>query len=235
MVATQALVPARQKAVDLITATCADQALRHLDDYEAVRPQNVRIVWKPGVKLRLDCSDYCRFICISSDIPDPAGNNGAPYGNSSSIWAHCHHIDLADAQPGDIVTFGFRYGERHAAILHSLVKGQWRVGNFGGQGQPIIDWLAQEIAYHRGMTWTVCRVEAAPIPITAADNLRAATDFFSWMSWTYGWNAWRHYGARNPHVRPNVGAVIAVSHPTWWGRRAQFLLNRKRADKATRP
>ncbi len=50
------------------------------------------------------------------------------------------------------------------------------------------------------------------------------------MSWQYGWNAWRHYGARNPLVRPNVGKVIAVSHPTWWAWRAQFLANRHKGD-----
>jgi len=218
---------------DVIKATCADQAARHLDRYAAVRPQKVAIHWQPGERLELDCSDYNRFACFTAGIPDPAGNGYAPYGNSSSIWAHCHHINLADAHPGDIVTFGYRYGEKHACQLYEFdtVRKQWRVGNFGRPGQPVITWLAEEIAYHRGMAVTVCRVAAPEPPPSPVDVLRSETDFYSWISWRHGWNAWKHYGARNPHVRPNVGRVIAVSHPGWWVREKRFLLNRKKANK----
>jgi hypothetical protein len=227
---TPGLPSARKKAQTLIQQTCVDQANRHLDIYAAVRPQQIPSVWKAGQRLELDCSDYCRLICRVAGIPDPAGNGYAPFGNSSSIWAHCHHIPLADAQPGDIVTFGYYAGEKHACILLDQdSRGQWRVGNMGKPGQPVINWLAGEIAFHPGMTVTVCRVDAAPIPVTQADILRSETDFYSWMSWQFGWNAWKHYGAKNPHVRPNVPKVIS---PAWWLRRKQFLLNRKRANKA---
>lgn len=228
-----ALAAARQRAVNLIGETVADQARLRLDRYAAVRPQDIPLRWVTGQRLTLDCSDYCRFICRVAGIPDPAGNSYAPFGNSSSIWLHLQHIPILEAQPADIVTFGYTSGEHHASILHSFEAkvGQWRVGNFGAQGQPIIDWLAQEIAAHRGMTVTVCRVEVTDPPPTAADKLRAMTGFYAWVAWRLGEGPWRHYQPRTPSVRPNVPRNIVVARPSWFPRLAQFEANRHKPDR----
>jgi hypothetical protein len=223
-----ALAPARTRIVDLIEKTCADQARLHHDVYGFFRPQVIPASYVPGMKLVLDCSDYCRFICRAADVKDdPAGNGYADFGNSSSIWVHLHHIDLADALPGDIVVFGFWTGEKHACILHSKdpKTGQWKVGNFGGPGQPIIDWLSQEISYHRGMTMTVCRINVPVPPPTPQDKLRAMTGFYSWVAWALGEGPFRNYGKKNPTVRPAVPKRISAG---WWVRYAQFLKNRKK-------
>lgn len=224
------LAPARQHAVSLIGETVADQKRLGLDRYAAVRPQTIPSLWSPGQRLTLDCSDYCRFICRNAGIPDPAGNSYEPFGNSSSIWLHLHHIPIVEAQPADIVTFGYVTGEHHASILYSFDprRGQWQVGNFGAQGQPIIDWLAQEISYHAGMTVTVCRVEVKDPPPTAADRLRAMTGFYAWVAWRLGEGPWRHYIPRTPSVRPDVPALIPLA---WWVRFKQFEANRHKPDR----
>lgn len=225
------LATARARAVELIAETCADQAAHQLDTYAAVRPQTIPSRWTKGQRLVLDCSDYARFICRVSGIPDPAGNGYAPYGNSSSIYMHSPHIPLADGQPADIATFGYSTGEKHASILYRFdtATRQWQVGNFGRQGQPVITWLATEIAAHRGMTMTVCRVQVADPPPTHADRLKAMTGFYAWVAWRLGEGRtlWQPYGPRNPHVRPNVPKVIPAS---WWTRLAQFLANRRKGN-----
>lgn len=225
------LAPERQRIVDIIEKTCADQArLRH-DVYGFFRPQAIPSTYVKEMKLVLDCSDYARFVCRASGVKDdPAGTNYAPFGNSSSIYFHLHHIDLADAEPGDIPVFGYRYGEKHASILHSLDEktGQWKVGNMGAQGQPIIDWLSQEIAAHRGMTMTICRLNVADPPPTPQDRLRALTGFYSWIAWQLGEGPWKHYGPKNASVRPDVPLVIP---PAWWTHRLLFLANRKKGNR----
>lgn len=225
------LAPERVRIVDLIDKTCADQARLHRDVYGFFRPQTIPRVYVPGMKLVLDCSDYVRFICCASGVvDDPAGNDYADYGNSASIWVHLHqHIDLADALPGDIPLWGYSMGEKHASILHSFdaQTQQWKVGNFGEQGQPIIDWLAQEQAAHRGMTMTICRLHAPAPPPTPEDKLRALTGFYSWVAWKLGEGPWKGYKPADKTVRPNVPKVIS---PAWWKHYTVFLANRKKGN-----
>lgn len=225
---------ARIRIVDLIEKTCADQKVHGHDVYGFFRPQTIPSVYVDGMKLILDCSDYCRFICRAAGVnEDPAGNGWADFGNSSSIWAHLPHIDLKDAQAGDIVTFGYSMGEKHACILYRKdpKSGQWQVGNFGRQGEPAIKWLADEQANHRGMTMTVCRIAVpvpSPPPPTPQDKLRAETGFYAWVAWKLGEGQWKKYGPADKTVRPNVPAVISL---VWWKRYAVFVANRNRGNK----
>ena len=112
-----ALAPERQRLVVLMASTVDDQARHRNWRYRAVRPQAILPSYIPGGYIEADCSDGCRDLCRWANIPDPAGNVYAPYGNSSSIWAHLPHISLSEAEPGDIVVFGYRYGEHHACML----------------------------------------------------------------------------------------------------------------------
>lgn len=227
------LSPARERCADLIRKTCADQERLGHDVYGFFRPQTIPPAYVPGMKLVLDCSDYCRFVVRAAGVDDdPAGNDWASFGNSSSIWTHLHHVDLKDAQPGDIVTFGYWTGEKHACILldRDAKTGQWRVGNFGKQGQPVITWLAHEMAFHHGMTMTVCRLNVVEPPPTPEGRLRAETGFYHWVAWKLGEGAWKKYGKANKTVRPDVPFVIS---PVWWKRYAVFLKNRKKGNKGS--
>lgn len=227
------LSPARAKLVQLMNATARDQAAHSLWTYLAVRPQAIPMSWKAGQRVVVDCSDGCRALARWAGIhDDPAGNGYASFGNSSSIWVHLHHAPLELAQPGDIFTFGYYAGEKHACMALDA-GGNPRVWNMGRPGQPEIRRLSDEIAAHRGMTVTLCKLNAPDPPPTTQDLLRAHTDFWSWLAWSLGEGPWKPYGASNPKVRPNVGKVIAVAHPTWWARRAQFVGARNKGNKAT--
>lgn len=222
-----ALAPERQRLVQLMAATVNDQAVHRNWRYKAVRPQAILPRYIPTGYVEADCSDGCRMLCRWANVPDPAGNVYAPYGNSSSIWAHLPHIALTAAQPGDIVTFGRWSGEKHACMLWENTPTGWTVWNMGMQGQPAKRSLAQEAWAHAGMTMTVCRIAVADPPPTPQDKLRAMTGFYAWVAWRLGEGAWKKYGKRNPKVRPDVPRVISAA---WWARLAQFLLNRKKAN-----
>ena len=224
-----ALAPERQRLVELMAATVNDQAHHRNWRYRAVRPQAILPHYIQAGYVEADCSDGCRDLCRWANIPDPAGNVYAPYGNSSSIWAHLPHISLSDAQPGDIVTFGYRYGEKHACMLWEHVNGEWLVWNMGRPGQPAKRRLADEIAAHAGMAMTVCQLPIKDLPPTPQQLLRQRTGFYSWLAWQLGEGPWRHYAPKTLAVRPNVPKVIPLA---WWLRRKQFLLNRKRGNKA---
>lgn len=229
---TPEIPPARLRIQELIRKTCDDQARLHDDVYGFFRPQAIPPAYTAGMKLVLDCADYCRFIARAAVVTDdPAGTGYAPFGNSSSIYFHLHHIDLADAQPGDIATFGYWNGEKHACILleKDPKTGQWRVGNFGRQGEPAVKWLADEQANHRGMTMTICRLNVADPPPTAEDKLRAKTGFYAWAAWRLGEGPWKPHKPLNRTVRPNVPTVISAA---WWKRYAVFLANRKKGNKS---
>lgn len=223
------LAPARTKLVDLMEATARDQELRGLWTYLAVRPQYIPATWKTGQRVITDCSDGCRMLCRWAGVDDPAGNGYAPFGNSSSIWAHLPHHDLDESEPGDIFTFGYYAGEKHACMALDAGDNP-RVWNMGRPGQPQIRRLSDEIAAHRGMTVTLCKLPIAKPKPTPQDKLRALTGFYAWLSWALGEGHWKAYGKGNATVRPDVPKPVPLQ---WWKRRAQFWANRKKGNKAT--
>lgn len=202
-------------------------------NYEAVRPQRIPSSYQSGQYVEADCSDGCRMIARWAGVKDdPAGNNYDSYGNSSSIWAHLPHIDLHDAQPGDMVTFGSYTGEHHVAMFYDLAdRHDPIVWNMGTDGQPIFTRLSNEIRYHSGQRVTVCRVKLPPIHLSPQDKLRAMTGFWSWMQWKLGEGHWKKYKPASKKVRPNVPAMPPLK---WWKAYGKFLLARKKGNKKTR-
>jgi hypothetical protein len=216
------LSPARQRLNDLIRATLADH--EHWR-YRAVRPQTIPSSWKRGQHVDSDCSDGVRMLCRWAAVPDdPAGNHYGPFGNSSSIWAHLHHVARAsELEVGDIVVMG-SMGKDHAAMVKDAGHdpNMWSDGH---QGAPNVYPLSFD-----DRVKTFCKLNIVDPPLTPADKLRAQTDFYAWVAWRLGEGPWRHYGPLNPHVRPNVAKVIS---PVWWARWRQFVAARHTGDKAT--
>lgn len=229
----------RKDMARLMKESVDDQAAHGNYDYVFARPQSVKvpITYKPGKKIELDCSDYCRFIAWNAKVPDdPAGTDYADYGNSNYIWLHLPHAaSLEDVQVGDIFTFGYYAGERHACMAYNIKdKKNPIVANMGTDGQPVFRTLQQEIDGHRGMTVTLCKIKLPPDPpATPEDKLRAKTGFYAWFKWIQGEGEWKHYGPKNPEVRPDVPKNIGLRRPKWWARRVQFLARRKKGDKPT--
>lgn len=232
------LAKQRSALVTLMAATVASQQARHNWRYRPVRPQEVTLTLNDLVSelVDADCSDGVRCLCHAVGVKDdPAGTGYQPYGNSSSIWAHLHHISLTAAQPCDIVTFGRYSGESHALMLwekYGTGDAEWWCWNHGATGQPAKRRLLDEIAAHAGMAVTVCRLNVQDPKPTPEDELRAMTGFYSWLAWQLGEGPWKRYGPENRAVRPNVPKVIP--NPSWWARRAQFLSNRKKANPETK-
>lgn len=211
-----------------MAATAADEQAHADWTYEAVRPMPVPSSWAPGQKVQGDCSKGCQYVCRwTTGAPDPMRNDWSVYGNSSTIWMELPHIALAQALPGDIVTFGLS-GDHHAAMLYQIGNGGWEVWNFGRQGQPTIVPLAYELADHQGLPVTYCRL--APIsPPTHQDELRAMTGYWAWLAWYLGEGktTFKPFGPRNPTVRPDVPTKISA---VWWADEKQFLANRKKGN-----
>lgn len=222
----------RAEAVAIMERTVSDQAAYHNWTYQAVRPQEIPSSYH-GQHVVVDCSDGCRAICRWANIPDPAGNDFAPYGNSTSIWLHCDTIALKDAAPGDIATFGKWQGEDHACMFwekYGPNDHDWYVWNMGAQGQPAKRTLSAEIAGHPGTTMTVKRIEAPVLPPSQEHVLRAKKGYYAWVAWRLGEGPWKKYGPAAKKVRPNVPRVIPAA---WWARLVRFLANRKKGNPAT--
>jgi len=199
--------------------------------YAMIRPQDVQLTASQiaAQPVESDCSSGVRILCHAADAPDPAGLSYAPYGNSSSIWAHCHHIDLADVQPGDMATFGYWSGEHHVCMFWEKTSGgDWYVWNHGAPGQPIRSTLSRERDWHSPMTVTYVSLGVPDPPPTPEDKLREKTGFYSWVAWKLGEGPWRKYGKASPKVRPHVPRVIPVK---WWRQYAAFLRARKKPNK----
>lgn len=229
-----ALAPARAALQKTMAATVADEQHHGNWRYHAVRPEYVPHSYVNGMHVEADCSKGVQMLCRwTPGAPDPMRNGWAPYGNSSTIWLVLHHIDLEDAQPGDDVVFGYRYGEKHACKLwekYGPGKYDWWVWNMGQQGQPAKRRLVDEIAAHHGMEMTVCRLPISDPPPTPQEKLRSKTGFYAWLAWALGEGPWKHYGKANQSVRPDVPKVIPLA---WWRHRAAFLMNRKRGNAAS--
>lgn len=217
--------------------TATDEAESHNATYRAVRPSSVPTLvrrYTRDMRWTADCSSGARDVCwFTPGAPDPFQNGWAPFGNSSTIWAKLHHEDdHTKCEIGDFFTFGYRYGEKHVAMVYDISDPKNpRLWNFGRPGEPIITDLATEAAYHRGMVVTLCKAQIIDPPPTPQDKLRALTGFYAWLSWKQGYNVFRHYGPANKTVRPNAPLRIAAA---WWPRRARFLANRKRPNKTVK-
>lgn len=217
-----------------MTATVADEAQDHNADYVFARPMPVPTrtrAYVPKLKWRADCSSGARDVCWwVPGAPDPFVNGWAPWGNSSTIWAHLHHEDdHSKAEVGDLFTFGHWTGEAHVSMLFDDTSlSNPPLWNFGRQGQPIISTLEIEMAAHPGMEVTLCKLPIVDPPMTPQEKLRAMTGFYSWVAWTLGEGPWKHYGAKNRKVRPDVPSRISAQ---WWLRYGQFLKNRNKGNK----
>lgn len=211
------LPPARKRLHDLMAATIADEAAHHDWTYQAVRPMAVPATWQPGQAVRGDCSKGVQYLCHWAGAPDPMGNGYSAYGNSQTIWLKLQHLALpAELAVGDVVTFG-AWGSEHAAMV--LEPGtDPKVWSFGHQGAPNSYRLSQDPRPQQYL-----RLPVVYVP-TPADVLRARTGWFAWVAWRLGEGDWRHYGPRNPVVRPNVPKAVPAA---WWLRLSQFLANRK--------
>lgn len=225
------LAKERLALVKLMALTVADQQTHGNFTYAAVRPQTIPPTYKTADKERLDCSDGVRFLCRVAGVKDdPAGNGYADYGNSRSIWLHLHRVELADVEPGDVFTFGYYSGEKHACQAWEFIDGEWLVWNLGTQGQPAKRRLVDEQAAHKGMAMTCLRLNVVDPPPTPADKLRAQTTWYAWVAWKLGEGPWKPFGKANPAVRPNVPKLIPAA---WWANYTRFLAARKKGDKAT--
>lgn len=199
-------------------ATVVDEIAHRDWTYAAVRPMPVPASWKPGQRVRGDCSKGVQYLAHWAAAPDPMGNGYGPYGNSSTIWAHLQHLDTPQQlEPGDIVTFG-QWGDEHAAMVYTAGSDP-QLWGFGHQGAPSFSKLSWDRRPHQFL-----RLPIVYVP-TADDRLRARTGWFAWVAWKLGEGDWRHHGPANPKVRPNVPKRITVS---WWKRYAQFIANRKK-------
>lgn len=227
-----AAVNYRSAMAAVMKQTVDDEAKYGNATYAAVRPQTVLASYTSGEKWEADCSDGCRSVAHIAKLPDdPAGNNWADFGNSSSIWTHLHtDLPITAAEIGDIFTLGFSTGEAHACMAYDVTDpSDPVVWNMGTEGQPVFRKLSQEIAGHPGMTVTLCKINLPPVPVPpAVAHLRAQTGFYSWLAWVLGESDWRTYGKKNKNVRPNVPRVIPAA---WWTRYAVFLKNRKKPNK----
>lgn len=226
----------RQRLQALMKQTVDDQIRFRNWTYAAVRPQEIIRTYSNLVRVYADCSDGCRDLARLAGVPDdPAGTNYASYGNSRSIWLHLHHApSTIGAQTGDIFTFGFYSGEKHACMAFDVTdQADPLCWNLGTQGQPAFKRLSHEIVGHRGMHVTLCVLNLPPDPPpTHEDKLRAMTGWYAWVAWKLGEGVttWKPYGPANAKVRPAVPRVIP---PIWWRDLSRFLLARKRGDKAT--
>jgi hypothetical protein len=221
-------VDIRAEMHDVMIATLADEAAHHDWTYRPIRPCNMPTahrVFVPGHAVVGDCSKGCQFIpWWSPGAPDPMGMNWGSFGNSQTLWMNCQHLaHPSELRVGDFATMG-RDGSDHAVCIIEAGADP-RAWSFGHQGAPNSYPLSYD---RRPQQWLRFRLPDY-VP-TAADKLRARTDWFSWMAWYQGEGDWSKYGPQNPTVRPNVPKVIP---PSWWRRRLRFLAARHHGDKPT--
>lgn len=206
-------------------ATLADEAAHHLWTYHAIRPMPVPISWKQGQHVVGDCSKGVQYLCRWAGGPDPMGLGWNDYGNSSTLWLHLQHLDTpSQLQIGDIVTFG-PGGDEHATMV--LEPGTdpllW---SFGHQGAPDTYRLSQDHRPYQLLLYPVPKYIPTPQEI-----LRSKTTWFAWVAWRLGEGDWKGYKPLDDTVRPNVPKLIS---PLWWIRLTAYLLNRNKANKATK-
>lgn len=213
----------RARLHTLMKETLADEAAHHSWTYAAVRPLEMPPrPWSKGKKVKADCSKGVQFLCWWAGCPnDPMGMHFGPYGNSSTLALHLHHLDKpSELKVGDIVTFGTGGGD-HAAMVYEAGADPLLWSN-GHQGAP----NTYRLSYDR----RVHQLLHNPVPVyleTPADKLRAKTGFWSWVQWREGTGAWRHYPPLTKSVRPNVPRLIP---PRWWVRWRKIAKGRNTAN-----
>lgn len=220
----------REKMHDVMVESLADQAKHHNYTYEAVRPMFMPVrPYTVGTRKKGDCSKYCQYLVWWAGGPDPMGLGFNGYGNSSTLCHNLQHLDSAkELMVGDFVTFG-KAGRDHAACVMEAdhVHGNPLLASWGHQGAPNtyrLDFDTRPKQFLRN-----------PLPKyipTPQDKLRSKTGYFAWVAWKIGEGDWHGHGQANPKVRPNVPKNIALAHPLWWKRYAQFIAGRKKGDKA---
>ena len=213
-------MPVRDRLVELMHATLADEQQHGTWTYRAVRPLPLPHTWTPGQYVVSDCSWGVRLLCEWAGAPDPMGTGFSGGGNSSTIWSHGQRMDYAsECLPGDLVTFGTN-GDEHAAMVMEAGADPllWSDGHQGAPNSYRLSWDKREHQFTR------LPVIYVPTPV---ERLRGMTGFFAWVAWKLGEGDWRHHVPADPSVRPNVPRRIPVS---WWRRYAAFLRNRKGAS-----
>lgn len=216
----------REKLRELMTETLTDEREHGTWTYRAVRPMSVPAHWNKGQHIVGDCSKGVQYLCKWAGGPDPMREDYGPYGNSQTLWLRCQHLDKpSDLEVGDFITFG-QDGQDHATMV--LEKGSnpllW---SFGHQGAPN--------TYRLSVDKRPKQFLRNPVPHyvpTPADKLRAKTGWFAWVAWKLGEGDWKSYKPSDVAVRPHVPKRIPLS---WWKRYAQFLLRRKKGNKANYP
>ncbi len=209
----------------LMVATIHDQNVNHTWTYAAVRPMPVPPTWKPGQKVKGDCSKGCQYLAKwAGSKVDPMGTLFAAYGNSATMTVYLPHVARpSDLEVGDYITFG-PAGEDHAACI--MEKGAdpllW---SFGHQGAPNSYRLSLD-RRERHYLHNPVKVE---LP-TPQEKLRAKTGYWSWLQWRLGEGAWKHYEPHDKTVRPDVPKRIPLR---WFRRYARFLRRRKAANNPT--
>jgi hypothetical protein len=215
----------RAKLLTLMEETLADEAADHSWTYAPIRPEAMPPrPYKRGQHVRADCSKGVQFLCWWARCPnDPMGMHYGPYGNSSTLTLHCHHLDHPhELKIGDLVTFGYLGGD-HAAMVKEPGEDPllWSNGHMGAPNE-------YRLHYDR----RVHQLLHNPIPTyieTPADRLRDKTGFWSWVQWMEGTGSWRHYPPRAKPVRPNVPRVIP---PLWWHHWRKIYALRLAANQA---
>lgn len=222
----------RDRIEALMSATVADEEQHHDWTYDAVRPMPVPPSWRPGQKVKGDCSKGYQYLCRWSDAPDPMHDGFSPFGNSTTMWTELEHIDLAELEVGDPIAFGPN-GSKHATGAKRLIRKDGRVvdvvmWSFGHQGAPNEYLLSQDGRPHQCL-----RLPVKPSGKTPESVLRAKKGYGAWRQWRLGTGAWRGYGKANRSVRPDVPRRIPVA---WWRLYAHWLVaHRKGRGNPAKP
>lgn len=213
----------RQRLLDLMGETVADQARARCWFYHDVRPMPVPSGWTPGRRVTGDCSKGVQFLCYWAKAPDPMKNGYSVWGNSQTIWAALPATDRNHLEVGDLVVFG-PDGKDHAAMVYRPGADPM-LWSFGHQGAPNFYPLSAD---RRQSAFRKLMID----PLVGPDDahLRALTGFWSWLSWVLGEGDWKGYGDANPAVRPNVPRKISKD---WLSRRDKFVAARHTGNPPT--
>lgn len=167
-----------------------------------------------------------------------------------TVWARTRGYEVDRPLRYDHVTYDFGEGSGgpydHVGQIEKVlrlgpvmvirtIEGNTSPGTSGSQtngGGIYRKWrtvLRSRVAFFRvpGLCPHPERYGPKPTPAVAA--LRAKKGYYPWLNWYLGENDWKHYGPRNPRVRPNVPAAIPT---VWWSALNDLLELRKKKARA---